>query len=71
MSLLFERGALETGSWVKGLLIGGAPARGRGPVHVDRVGGGSSESRSRTVVGSVRLCLAGPTWMGWARAGGG
>ena len=40
---------------MRGLLIGGEPARGRGPDHVDGVGGGSSESRSRTVVGSVRL----------------
>ena len=45
--------------------------RGRGPVHVDGVGGGSSECRRRTVVGSVRLRLAGRTWLGWARVGGG
>lgn len=47
--------------------------RGAVPVHVDGVGGGSSESRSsRTVVGWVRLRragLAGVGWPGWAELG--
>lgn len=46
---------------------------GGGPVHVDGVGGGSSESRSRTVVGwgSAGLGPAALRWAGVGRAGPG